>query len=216
MSYAHRVYRCAITGIAPLQFSRHHGAPKIDDNETPGDYDDRTWRLKAPTNKAGNVIIPADNINTFLQNTAQRMAMKLSGSSKFGNVFKSGTMVSEPLDLLVRPEALVANRVFVNADGRRGSGKRVWRTFPMLHDWGGYFDVTVFRTEITEKILAEHVNWGGMFIGLGAFRPENGRTFGRFTLDKCKALKAQEGAAIVAVGAAQDAIDKLNAAAQAR
>ena len=188
-------YRVTIRGESPIQFSRYHMTPKIDANEAPGDYDDRTWREKAHTGPNGNIIIPANALMTFIRTTAQRLGMKLKGQKTFGKVFAGGFMIVDGMDLGVTPDALKPNRVYVNSDGVRGSGKRVWRTFPMLHDWGGSFTIDVFRTEITEDILREHIEWGLAFVGMGSFRPENGNIFGRGSLVSLKNISKKVKAA---------------------
>jgi hypothetical protein len=74
--------------------------------------------------------------------------------------------------------------ISANADGIRGSGKRVPRRFPIVNEWQATFDVYILDPIITQDVFTEMVEIAGMFIGIGRFRPEKGGTNGRFRIEK--------------------------------
>jgi hypothetical protein len=79
--------------------------------------------------------------------------------------------------------------LFLPADGKRGSGKRVWKTYPVLHQWSGdveliILDETVLQTSHRSgnTILQDIVEGAGQFIGLHRFRPRKNGWYGRFVV----------------------------------
>ena len=79
------------------------------------------------------------------------------------------------------------------ADGRRGSGKRVWKYYPTMDAWGGEVEVivldeTVLQTSRTTgaTILEDVCRGAGQFIGLGRFRTRNNGFYGRFDIIEFK------------------------------
>ena len=75
---------------------------------------------------------------------------------------------------------------FVPADGRRGSGKRVTKHFPVIQKWAGDVMFYVLDETITEDVFREHLEEAGRFIGIGRFRPRNNGFYGRFTVKSVK------------------------------
>ena len=47
-------------------------------------------------------------------------------------------------------------------------------------EWTGTLSVTVFDEIIPKDLLVQTVEYAGIFIGVGQFRPENQGSFGRF------------------------------------
>jgi hypothetical protein len=91
-------------------------------------------------------------------------------------------MLPEDPALNVDPDEVQCVTISANADGVRGSGKRVPRRFPIIPEWETTFDVFILDPIITEDVFREMVQIAGMFIGIGRFRPEKGGTNGRFTI----------------------------------
>ena len=73
-----------------------------------------------------------------------------------------------------------SKRVYCHADGRRGSGKRVWRTFPVWEKWATTLVIHILDDSIPEDIFAKVLEAFGLFIGIGRYRPQNGGYLGRF------------------------------------
>lgn len=184
-----RTVTCRIVGEGPLSFSRPVSSPK-GDTETHDQHDKRTWREKLHVDNEGFVVIPNSMLKLALDGSAKRRGDKVpgKGSSRFTKHFVGGILVAEAPRILVRGKPIRAEDVksemfYVNADGKRGSGTRVWRTFPMIYDWTATFTVHVFDYLIPERIFLLTLNDCGMFGGLGRYAPRVGGTNGRFKVD---------------------------------
>ena len=70
--------------------------------------------------------------------------------------------------------------LFVPADGKRGSGKRVDKCFPVISSWESDVIFYVLDETITESVFRQHLEEAGKFIGVGFFRPRNNGFYGRF------------------------------------
>ena len=75
-------------------------------------------------------------------------------------------------------------RIHANADGVRGSGKRVFRTFPVIPVWSGVLDVMISDPDLPDAVFERVVIAAGRCQGVGRFRPEKGGSNGRFTVTK--------------------------------
>jgi hypothetical protein len=80
--------------------------------------------------------------------------------------------------------AIQKERVHANADGVRGSGKRVWRNFPRIDEWSGVIEFSVIAPESPKDVFEEMLIYSGLAVGVGRFRPEKGGYFGRFEVVK--------------------------------
>lgn len=176
-----------ITGITPLSQSRQHDEPKLD-GERPDDYDKRTWRSKLNTairDGKPTVVIPAHGLHQAIAAAAKYSKRQIPGQGKatWTAKFTSGITLLEDPSIGVDPATVDAVTISANADGIRGSGKRVPRKFPVIPQWSATFDVVVLDPIITEDVFREMLEMAGMFIGIGRFRPEKGGTNGRFRID---------------------------------
>jgi len=175
---------CTVTfrGTAPYSASRAHEAPKLS-KETPDAYEQRTWREKAHIEN-GRVVIPPMAFKFAVDRAAKLLGRQIPGKGKatYTKFFESGVIVFEAVDI-ASEEAIQLERVHANADGIRGSGKRVWRNFPRVDEWGGWVQFHVIADEIIPEVFEEAVRYAGVAVGLGRFRPERGGFFGRFTVN---------------------------------
>ena len=175
-----------IESISPYSASRKHDAPKKNDKEGPADYDARTWREKCHYTDDGNVIIPPEAFSFAIKATAQKLQLKIpgKGTAKYGGRFLSGILITDGLVLPETRDTLKSWTGSMNADGRRGSGKRVDRTFPMIHKWGGSITCYILDDEIPKDIFERVVHECGKLNGVGRYRPAQGGTNGRFRVTK--------------------------------
>ncbi|HET8721021.1 MAG TPA: hypothetical protein VFM24_03265, partial [Nitrospira sp.] len=72
------------------------------------------------------------------------------------------------------------------ADGVRGSGKRVYRRFPILAPWSATFNALILDPEITKELFERMLDVAGKFRGIGRWRPEKGGQNGRFIVEDFK------------------------------
>lgn len=174
-----------LVGTTPMTQSRMHGEPKLE-GENHDDYDARTWRHKLTLASDGKSVgFPGHGFHQCLASAAKYSKRQIPGQGKstWTAKFTSGIMVLENPSLKIKPDSVGSIMISANADGVRGSGKRVPRRFPVIPaGWTSTFDVNILDPIITQQVFTEMVVLAGTFIGLGQFRPQNGGTNGRFML----------------------------------
>lgn len=179
-----RIATAALVGISPMSQSRAHDEPRLDDKETPEAYDRRTWRSKAHFDPATReVYIPPMALKLAIAEAARRLSIKIPGkrSATYTKNVLSGVIVTSEIRLGIGIDDLNEEVVYANADGVRGSGKRVLRRFPMIPvGWQGTAEITVIDGEIPEPVVERCLAEAGNLIGIGRFRPQNGGFLGRF------------------------------------
>lgn len=180
-----RVAEVRVSGVSPYSSSRPHQEPK-QEGETADAYERRTWRHKAHINDKGQPFIPPMAFKWGLTLASRMLGLQVPGRGKttYTKFFESGVMVVDEVIIGADASAMEAENVFVNADGIRGSGKRVFRTFPKFSKWSGTVVFHVLAPEIDAKTFDKVLTQAGLFIGVGRFRPERGGYFGRFSIDK--------------------------------
>lgn len=178
-----------ITGMTPYSQSHQHDEPKLE-GESHEAYDVRTWRSKLNTaDRDGHtVVIPAHGFHQAIAAAAKYSKRQIPGQGKatWTKKFESGISLLEDPSLGVDPASVQCITISANADGVRGSGKRVTRRFPIVNEWQTTFDVYILDPIITEDVFREMLEITGMFIGLGRFRPEKGGGNGRFKITALK------------------------------
>ena len=175
-----------LSSIAPYSQSRYHDTPKLE-KERADDYERRTWRNRLHVSRtSGNVFIPPMAFKNCLSEAAKFLSMQVPGKGKatFTKHFEAGVLVTEGPDLGVRPEDVEGERLFLNADGKRGSGTRVVRMMPVIHDWSARVAFHIVDETITEDVFNRHLQEAGSLIGIGRFRPRNNGYYGRFQGDR--------------------------------
>ena len=183
-----------ITGQAPYAQSRFHGAEKLA-REGADDYEQRTWPQKAHIDDDGYIFIHALAFKKCIAEAAKYLSMQIPGKGKatFTKNFQSGVIILDNARINGRkglikaadinePETgYVGERLFVPADGVAGSGKRVHRTFPVVHPaWYCEIVFLILDDIITQEVFEKHLQTAGQLIGVGAFRVRNGGIWGRF------------------------------------
>lgn len=176
-----------LEGVSPISYSRYVEQSQ-NDHESKEDCDKRHWIEKAHWNKEGQAFIPPISLTRALAATAKYLGKTIPGKGKatWTKHFEAGVMVLEaPLlpywrkDVEKSPE-IYREVILANADGVRGSGKRVNRYFPTFPSWETSATFYVVDPAITEESFREHLEAAGQFNGLGRFRPRNGGFYGRF------------------------------------
>lgn len=175
-----------ITGISPLSQSRGYDrdVEKLT-KERPDDYEKRTWMNRLHVDAKGNVFIPPMAFKNCLSEAAKYLSIRKPGKGQatYTKHFEAGVLVTEPLILDVKKNDVSGEWIFVPADGKRGGGKRVWKNFPVIQQWGGDVTFFILDEEITQDVFMQHLEQAGQFIGVGRFRPRNNGFYGRFKVD---------------------------------
>lgn len=184
------------TAIARLKSTGPYSQSRVYDfevpllsRERPDEYEERTWRNKCHTMPPeGKVFIPPMAFKMALDRAAQMLSIQIPGKGKktFTTFFLSGVLVVDPVILPITKEEVAMDRIYANSDGKRGSGKRVWRNFPKIEEWEADVPFQVIADEIAEDVFEQHLQQAGAFVGIGRFRPQNGGFYGRFRVEKIK------------------------------
>lgn len=174
-----------LESASPYSQSRMHDTPK-EAKERPDDYEKRVWREKAHVNKDGNLFIPPMVFKNCLSEAAKYLSQQVPGKGKqtFTKHFDAGVIVTDPLVLPEKKDTVPGEWINANADGKKGSGTRVKRCFPVVQAWKGKMTFLILDHTITEDAFKYHLEQAGSFIGIGRFRPRNGGYYGRFIVKK--------------------------------
>jgi hypothetical protein len=132
--------------------------------------------------EAGCMIIPPMAFKNCLSECAKFLSIQIPGAGKatYTKHFEAGVLVTDGLTLPIKKDKVEGLWLFVPADGRRGSGKRVEKCFPVVQHWEGEVVYYVLDETITKDVFRKHLEEAGKFIGIGFFRPRNNGFFGRF------------------------------------
>jgi hypothetical protein len=184
-----RVATLTIVGLTPYSQSRAFRSEKKKE-ETYDDFDCRAWPEHLYVNEAGEIFIPAVALIQGFAAAASYLAkggdLKKKGAANWAQNFLCGLAVAEGPTIGVKAKDAIPERVYCHADGRRGSGKRVYRTFPIMHKWSATVVAHILDDSIPEDIFRKVATAFGLFIGIGRYRPQNGGYLGRFTVEKCE------------------------------
>jgi hypothetical protein len=181
-----------IVGQGPISFSAPIQSKK-NTGETHDAFEERTWKERLHVNGDGSVFIPPSALKNCLAEVAKYLGETVPGKGKatYTKHFEAGLLVTAPIELGVKKDAVAGERLFVPASGKRGDGKRVWKTFPFITNWRGAGSVYLLDPVLIdkpEKVL-EFLKHAGQFIGLGRFRPRNNGFYGRFKIENWKVSK---------------------------
>jgi len=171
-----------LTSAAPLTQSRKHDEPELE-KELKDAYEKRTWKSKAHVNADGVVEIPAFALKCAVVAAAKYAGDQIPGKGKstWTKKFQCGILIPENALTDRKADDITPITINANSDGVRGSGKRVFRTFPQLLKWNATVQVIVLDEIITKDVLEKYFTAAGQFVGVGQYRPENGGTNGRFS-----------------------------------
>lgn len=177
------IARAFLKSISPYSQSRPHQTPKLD-KEMHDDYERRTWRERLHYDDNGMVFIPPMAYKNNISEAAKFLSLQVKGKGKatWTKHFEAGVLVVEGLHLPVRKEDVKGEWLYLNADGRRGSGTRVMRCMPVIPNWEGWVTYHILDNSITDEIFELHLREAGSLIGIGRFRPRNNGYYGRFEL----------------------------------
>ncbi len=188
-----------IKGIAAYSSGKMVEAKK-ETKETHEEFEQRVWRLKMNATPDGYACIPPTAWKNGIAEAAKYLSLQVPGKGKatYTKHFEAGVLCVEPLKLNVKIEDLQCEKVFVPADGKRGSGKRVFRWFPHVPPgWGGEISFHIVDETVLNKMpgddmtVFEHVlTQMGNIIGVGRFRPRNNGFYGRFIVSGLKIEEA--------------------------
>jgi hypothetical protein len=179
-----RLVRITVKGMSPYSASKYF-APNLLPGEDLDDHEQRRWREKAHVNDDGVVFIPGVAFKLALDTAAKKSNESISGkgTQKWQGLFASGVAVHSDMPLGIKVEDLKSVTIFAHANGKRGDGTRVMRTFPIITTWGGDVELLVLDDNIQPSIFETFFTRAGLIAGVGRGKPSSGcaQGLGRFT-----------------------------------
>lgn len=190
-----KIATAQLKSTAPMSQSAPHQESRFD-GEAHDAYDLRTWMHHLHVHGSGFISIPAMSFKQGLTSAAKFVGGKIKGRGQatWTKRFESGVLIHEdPItDIRAKTPAgewiadgstgFIRELLYMNADGVRGSNKRVWRNYPRIEEWSGTLVAYILDDLIDEKTFTETIEAMGKFIGVGRFRPEKGGLYGRFKI----------------------------------
>ena len=185
--------RCTakIKGMAPLSYGK-----ALESQKKSGESDDaldaRAWRERMHINKDGNIFLPGMALANGLWATAKYLSETIKGKGKatWTKHFLQGILIVDDITVThngkpIPAESVEGERLFVPSDGVKGSGKRVWRTFPTVPQWEASFTFYVVDQLLVDKPqkIEEYVKHMGMFNGFGRWAKRVGGMYGLFSVE---------------------------------
>ncbi len=181
-----KTYRAHLKSTSPYSQSRHYSKEAVPPKEKEGnnDYEQRTWRNRMHVLPDGRVYIPPMAFKNCLSEAAKFLSLQIKGKGKstYTKHIEAGVMVVDMMPLKVKADEVKGEELFVPASGKRGDGKRVTKTFPLIPEWEGDVTFHVIDETVTKDVLHEHLVEAGKLIGIGRFRPRNNGYYGRFNV----------------------------------
>lgn len=173
-----------LKSVSPYSQSRHYTVPKLD-KESPLEYCKRTWREHCHADRKGNILIPPMAFKNALAEAAKYLSITVKGKGKatYTKHFEAGVLVVDALVLPIKKDDVEGEWLFLPSDGKRGSGSRVDKCYPIIREWSGDVTFHVLDNTITQEVFREVLEQCGKFIGIGRFRPRNNGYYGRFTVE---------------------------------
>lgn len=154
-------------------------------SESHAEFDERTWQQKCRVADDGFLYLPPIALKACLTSTASYAGMRVEGNAKrtYTASFVRGLQCSAPIRLDVTLDDIeLMHELVISEPGNRRKGTRVMRTFPYAAEWTAQASAQVLDAIITPEILRHHLNLAGIMTGLGTWRPESGREYGRFSV----------------------------------
>lgn len=172
---------------SPYSQSRHYKVDKLP-KESAADYEHRTWKERMHVSPEGFVMMPPMAFKNCLSEAAKFLGIQIPGKGKstYTKHIEAGVLVTDALTLPLLAADVQGEWLFVPADGKRGSGKRVEKCFPIIPVWGGKVTFFILDETVTEDVFRQHLEEAGKFIGVGRFRPRNNGFYGRFEVVQIK------------------------------
>ncbi len=175
-----------VTGLSGIIFGKAVLTETKKRAESHAAFDERTWQQKCRFTEDGQLYMPGIALKACMTSTAKYMAMPLEDNKKrtYTQSITRGLQCVEPLMLNKTIEDVELMHEYVLANPGGTSKARVMRIFPNLPDWEAEGEMTVIDDVLTPNILKLHLRNAGMLTGLGTWRPESGREYGRFQLNE--------------------------------
>lgn len=184
-----RIATIKIKGLTPYSQSKALVSER-EKNETHEDFDKRIWPEHIHSDAKGNVVIPAVCLGPGMATAASYLGkggnLAKKGNATWAENFRCGLAIATSPTIGHHKKDAVEEAVYCHSNGKRAPGPRVWRRFPIFHEWAATLEIHILDDTIPEDIFLKVLEAFGLFGGIGRFRPQNGGHLGRFTIESCK------------------------------
>jgi hypothetical protein len=181
-----KVCTATLKGVSDMSQSRQHEVPALE-KESKDAYEIRTWREKLHYDKqTGQINIPQMALKQALTDSSRMLGFQIPGRGKstYTKHFEAGVLCVENFPIDRFKDEINPARIWCNANGVRGPGKRVVRYFPIIPaGWKCSATFHVYDETITGPVFERVLVEAGKFVGIGRFRPIVGGFLGRFTVE---------------------------------
>lgn len=169
-----------LEGISPLLFNRFIQA----ELETKTKKKTGASKENVPADKLyiieEKIYTPANHIEGCLVNAAKNFQIKGKGKATYSKLVGSSIEVT--------PEAIVHKYqdydVFRTTGVNPSTGGRMIIDRPRMHKWEVSFIINVLDDGIPLEVLKDILDYGGKYVGIGDWRPDNKGKFGKFIVTK--------------------------------
>jgi len=186
-----------LVGVTPLLMNR--GDFQLEDDyktkytkqrgETYLEFEERIWREKVHSNSKGEVVAIAEWFKQSLVNSQRQSnhPIKSPGGRKATDTMKpffiSGVLFEDSLVMNGKgpftKDTVLPYKAMCKIPSTGGSVPVIR---PMMDKWSVTVSYTILDQAISEAMVRECLEWVGLYSGIGDYRPQNGGTFGRFTV----------------------------------
>lgn len=172
-------YKVKINGIAPLLQAKHptpkeeqeilkrKSSPKAKVKDL---TDKEQFDMHSYKTASGKFMQPSEMLEAAMTKAAT--TFKLEGKKTYKDVIKGG--------IIINPIEIVHENQKPEMDGRWGRNKNtggaVWVVRPVFNKWSLSFTIDLLQDErVSPETLKAILEYSGLYIGLGAWRPKFGR-----------------------------------------
>ena len=176
------VAKAQLESITAYSQSKRVNIVKRDDQDHDA-AESEHWREKIHRNKDGFVIIPGNQFMECLKNVDRFVKQKISGGrgASYGKYLATGVQVLNGIALPYKWDEVEGEWLNMDSNGKKGSGTRVPRCFPLIPQWEG--EVTYFikpGATMPADVFRRYLDGCGLLVGIGRWRPERGGSYGMF------------------------------------
>lgn len=161
-----------IKGIAPLLFNRFPDEENLDGKSKRSSGNpskDEQVKKSLYFTEKGKIYQPAAHIVGSMVKAA--VNFKLTGRKTYKEVVQGGVFV-EPEEIVHENQNYVTDWRSVVIKATRG---RVMKGRGRLEEWQLKFQITCIDPRATDKDIQEILEYAGMYVGIGDYRPRYGR-----------------------------------------
>lgn len=181
-------FRVSIKGIVPLLQARHLSpteeaaitAMAVGKKKKKETSDQEQFDIHAYKNSKGEFMQPSEMIEASMTKAAVNFRME--GKKSYKDVLNGGVLI-EPIEILHKNQNFVVDARWGKNPSTRGA---IWVVRPRADQWELEFDLTLLQDErVSEETLKQILQYAGLYVGIGAWRPK----FGRFEVTSWEEIK---------------------------